>query len=217
MVIDNDTEKRIFEAGSFKLAGEARRKDAALAAEAVLKMLMVEAREKGEVANVDAAMIVNVMNEFPGVGRRFEKIVDGLYTDYAHHPEEIAATVEIALEQAKMDAKAGVVVVYQPHQNTRQHKVKNEYAHAFDGATKVFWLPTYLTREDPLLNILTNTELAALVEGVDAEAVELNDELKERLDQYLKDNYLVVLMTAGPADTWLREKYLTPQTKFSLI
>ena len=157
------------------------------------------------------------MNEFPGVGRRFEKIVDGLYTDYAHHPEEIAATVEIALEQAKMDAKAGVVVVYQPHQNTRQHKVKNGYAHAFDEATKVFWLPTYLTREDPLLNILTNTELAALVEGVDAEAVELNDELKERLDQYLKDNYLVVLMTAGPADTWLREKYLTPQTKFSLI
>lgn len=217
MVIDNDTEKRIFEASSFKLAGEARRKDAALAAEAVLKMLMVEAREKGEVANVDAAMIVNVMNEFPGVGRRFEKIVDGLYTDYAHHPEEIAATVEIALEQAKMDAKAGVVVVYQPHQNTRQHKVKNGYAHAFDEATKVFWLPTYLTREDPLLNILTNTELAALVEGVDAEAVELNDELKERLDQYLKDNYLVVLMTAGPADTWLREKYLTPQTKFSLI
>ncbi len=208
MVIDNDTEKRIFKAGDFKLAGEARRKDAALAAEAVLKMLMIEAREKGEVANVDAATIINIMNEFPGVGRRFERIRDGLYTDYAHHPEEITATVEIALEQAKNDGRKGVVVVYQPHQNTRQHKVKSGYKHAFDGVEKVFWLPTYLTREDPMLGILSNTELAAGVDGGIAETAELNDDLKEKLNQYLNDGYLVVLMTAGPADGWLREKFL---------
>ena len=40
------------------------------------------------------------MNEFPGVGRRFEQVSEGYYSDYAHHPEEVAATVEIALEEA---------------------------------------------------------------------------------------------------------------------
>ena len=40
-----------------------------------------------------------------------------------------------------------------------------------------------------------------------AEVAELNDELAEKLKRYVADGYLVILMTAGPADTWLREKF----------
>ena len=54
-----------------------------------------------------------------------------------------------------------VVVVYQPHQNIRQHEIVKEdaYRHCFDGAKLVYWLPTYLSREDPNLSILSPTEL----------------------------------------------------------
>lgn len=191
-------ESSSFDKDDFKLAGEVRRGDAALAAEAILRMDSTLRREK----------IVEVLNEFPGVGRRFERIVDGVYTDYAHHPEEIAATVDIAKDEARLRNKKGVVVVYQPHQNTRQHEVREEYRDAFEGVDKIFWLPTYLTREDSNLPILTPKELVAELDNKEvAEVANLDNDLARRLKQYVVDGYLVLLMTAGPADNWWRENF----------
>ena len=185
----------------FQLAGEVRRYDAALARVAVGKMLEEMGREAG-------AEVTEALNSFPGVGRRFERIADGVYTDYAHHPEEIAATVDVAREEANMRGKKGVVVVYQPHQNVRQHEVRDGYRDAFSGVEKIYWLPTYLTREDPSLAILAPEELISGLSNKEvAEPAELDEELKEKLKRYLEDDYLVVLMTAGPADGWLREEF----------
>ena len=185
----------------FRLAGEARRVDAALAAEAV-KVMMVE---EG-IYNNSRTKIIEILNEFPGVGRRFEKIAEGVYSDYAHHPEEIAATMDVAKDEERLGNYRGTVVVYQPHQNVRQHEVKDEYKKAFLGADKIFWLPTYLTRENPDLVVLTPEDLISVLENKEvAESAEMNDELAEKLKKYVNDGYLVVLMTAGPADEWLRK------------
>ncbi len=189
-------------AGDFDLAGEARRTDAALAVNAVLYML------GGSADDSEVDRMIGVMNGFPGVGRRFERINSGVYSDYAHHPEEIAATVEMAKEEAELSGRNGVVVVYQPHQNTRQHEVKDGYRDAFVGADKVLWLPTYLTRENEELRVIKPEEFIADLSNTEvAEPAELGDELEEKLRKYLDDNYLVILMTAGPADAWFREKF----------
>ena len=190
----------------FKLAGAARRTDAELAFRAI-KMMSSDEAKKGKMPSSEVEfdeILEATLNDFPGVGRRFERLADGIYTDYAHHPEEIAATVEMAQEQAEMDGLKGVVVVYQPHQNTRQHEVREGYSEAFNGVTKVFWLPTYLTRENPELKVLKPEEL---YEGIDvAETAELDDGLFDEILKWRDDGYLVILMTAGPADGWLREK-----------
>ena len=181
----------------FKIAGEARRKDAALATLAVHEMA----------PEIEMSKIVGVLNEFPGVGRRFEKLADGIYTDYAHHPEEIKATIDIAFDEAQRNGKSGVVVVYQPHQNTRQHEVKEGYFDAFDKVDKIYWLPTYLTRENPDLPVLTAAELVAgLKDSNKAEVAEVDDELFAKILAERDAGHLVVLMTAGPADEWLRKK-----------
>ncbi len=181
-----------------KLAGEVRRYDAALAVAAIMEMA----------PEISQGEIVKVLNEFPGVGRRFEKIAEGVYTDYAHHPEEIAATMDVVKDEKRLHGYKGIVVVYQPHQNIRQHEVRGGYKDVFDGADKIYWLPTYLTRENPDLAVLTPSDL---IDGLSnknvAEAAELNDELAEKLQRYVDDGYLVILMTAGPADAWLREKF----------
>ena len=191
-------EQSSFDENEFKLAGEVRREDAALAAEAVLAMAPEIPRKK----------IVEILNEFPGAGRRFERIVDGVYTDYAHHPEEIAATMGVVKDERRLHGKKGIVVIYQPHQNTRQHEVRDGYAEAFLGADKIYWLPTYLTRENPDLPVFSSAELIdGLANKHLAEAAELSDDLAVKLRQYIDDGYLVVLMTAGPADGWLREKF----------
>ena len=184
------------------LAGLARREDATTA----LKALKIMCESLGVKKN--ESEIISALNSFPGVGRRFERIFDGVYTDYAHHPEEIAATIEIAREEAKNLGKKGVVVVYEPHQNTRQHEVKAGYKTAFDGADKVFWLPTYLTREDESLKILTPADfIADLANKSVAESAEMDEELGKKLKKYVADGYLVLLMTAGPADAWLRSLF----------
>lgn len=183
----------------FKLAGEVRRKDAMLAALAVKKIC----QDNGSDVVLDR--IVSILNEYPGVGRRFERLRDGLYTDYAHHPEEIAATMNIALEECKIKEKRGVVVIYQPHQNVRQHEVRLGYRDVFLGASRVLWLPTYLTREDPNLRIIMPGEfIRGLSNAQVAEEVELGDGLAKKIKRYIEKGYLVLLMTAGPADEWLR-------------
>lgn len=181
-----------------QLAGEVRRKDAALAM-AAIKLMAPNAKDEE---------IVKVLNEFPGVGRRFEKIAEGVYTDYAHHPEEIVATVQMAREEAARTEGKGVVVVYQPHQNVRQHEVRDGYEKAFAGADRIYWLPTYLTREDLTLPVLSPEDLIAGISNKDvAEPAVLDDELAHKLEKHLDEGYLVLLMTAGPADAWLREKF----------
>lgn len=186
----------------FKLAGAARREDAGLALLAVEEI----ASELG--MNVAREKIVAILNDFPGSGRRFERITEGVYSDYGHHPEEIAATVKVAQEEAQRLNLRGIVLVYEPHQNTRQHEVFGGYNKAFVGVDKLFWLPTYLTRENPDLAIITPDDfIKSLCNSEIGEAAETNDVLAHKLMDYRDDGYLILLMSAGPADAWYRKVF----------
>lgn len=181
------------------LPGELRRLDATLAMDVVSRI--------AEDANqpISHQQLVRVMNNFPGVLRRFEKLLPGIYTDYAHHPSEIAAVLEAAEETAAREGYTGVIVVYEPHQNTRQHAIREQYRNVFDAATLVYWLPTYLTREDPNLRILAPDDLIMDLESPSlAKVVNSEEQLITWLRQDYADNYLIILLSAGPADAWLR-------------
>lgn len=196
----------------FKMAGKARREDARLAMGAVLMMLrdtlaadVMAGREPQMVPNF--IEIQERLEDFPGVGRRFEQLEEGIYTDYAHHPDEVAATMNIALEECKLKGYEGVAVIYEPHQNARQHAVRRGYRNAFKGAEQVYWLPTYLTREPEGLKVLKPRDLIKGLKNADvAVPTELTDEFFNELMNWHSAGYMIVLMTAGPADAWLREK-----------
>lgn len=184
------------------LAGEARRYDATLAID-VLEQILPRRRLTKKRQH---RQLVDILNRFPGVGRRFEQVSEGYYSDYAHHPEEVAATVEIAIEEAERRGLKGVVAIYQPHQNTRQVELANEYADAFRGVAKLYWVPTFLTREDPELTVMRPKDFINCLENKKvAEAAELNDELAETIRKWRKKGYLILLMSAGPADAWIRK------------
>lgn len=140
--------------------------------------------------------------KFPGTDRRFEKLADNLYSDYGHHPEEIAATLQRARETSE-----NIVLVYQPHQNWRQHFIRDHYTNQFEQAKKIFWLPTYLTRENPDQPILSPEELTTNITNKEAiEYGDLNDSLWENIQKYREAGYLVLCMGAGTIDGWVREK-----------
>lgn len=145
--------------------------------------------------------IIDALNSFPGTGRRFEKLAENLYSDYAHHPAEIKATVQMARELSK-----DVVVVYQPHQNVRQHKVKDDYTDCLDGVTHIYWTPTYLTREKAGQPILSPEELTTNLTNQAITISELDDDLWKAIDSHRKDGALVLVMGAGPIDGWVRQR-----------
>ncbi len=174
-----------------QLAGEHNRRNATL----VLKALERLGIGDGETNSA-------VLNQFPGTDRRFEKLTDNLYSDYGHHPEEIAATLQLARELSDH-----VALVYQPHQNWRQHFVRDEYTTQFDLAEKVYWLPTYLTRENPDQPTLSPQELTTRITNQSALSYgELNDALWDEIQKHRQAGRLVLCMGAGTIDGWVREK-----------
>jgi len=146
--------------------------------------------------------ICEALTSFPGSARRFEKLGDNLYSDYGHHPAEIAATLQLARELSDH-----VVLVYQPHQNVRQHQIRKEYTDCMQLAEQIYWLPTYLAREDPALSVLSPEELA--VNLVNREAVtfaDLNDDLWSHITTARAEGKLVLCMGAGTIDSWVRKQ-----------
>lgn len=159
----------------------------------------VAARVVSQLTGTPLATASRLLITFPGTSRRFEKLADNLYSDYAHHPAEIAATLELARELSEH-----VVVVYQPHQNTRQHQLV--YDHCFDHAEKVYWLPTYLSREDPSLPVLTASQLTSKLDLKKIIEAKLDDVLWHHILDERKAGKLVIIMGAGSIDGWARHQ-----------
>ena len=178
----------------YKLVGEHNRHNAFLVAQAFKELYP-------EIPYIE---VVKHLNNFPGSKRRFEQLSDNKYTDYAHHPREIESTIEMAHELGKT-----VVVVYQPHQNVRQHQIIKDggYKDAFAEADKVFWLPTYLTREDPDQPVLGPKRLVATVSNYkDVEIIEDIDVLIKPITEISK-KAIVVFMGAVDIDDWARANF----------
>lgn len=155
-----------------------------------------------EYLGFDVSAAHEALERFPGTNRRFEKLADHLYSDYGHHPVEIAATLQMARELSPE-----VVVVYQPHQNRRQHDIQHEYRDQFALAEAVYWLPTYLSREDPTLPILEPETLVSGLTNRDVVHIaDMNNELWQSIQTARQAGKLVLAFSAGSLDGWLRDQ-----------
>ena len=78
------------------------------------------------------------IERFSGVQRRFESwgSVGGVEVvhDYAHHPTEVAATIEAAL---RVFPRMPVHVLFQPHQHSRTSRFLEEFAESLRAADRV--------------------------------------------------------------------------------
>jgi UDP-N-acetylmuramate--alanine ligase len=195
----NNSKKSTFQE-KLSLNGNHFRQNAELAYQTLLNVL----KDQGNPPNAqNTKRIIDGINCFPGTQRRMEKLVDNLYTDYAHHPSEIHATLQSACEINK-----DVIVVYQPHQNIRQYSIMNQYAYCFEKAKKVYWLPTYLTREKSDLPIIEPHELISNVKSsTKIEVAQLNKDLRKKITDHIKEDQIVVGMGAGSIDSWLRDSF----------
>lgn len=163
-----------------------------------------------EVTNKPIGQLVEIMSKFPGSQRRMERIVDGLYSDYAHTPEKIRGAMSVALEMAE-DTNKNVVVIYEPLTNRRQHYMLKDYRDCFDGAKIVYWIPSYLAREDPEQRIIAPAELIShLSDPSVAKPMQRDEQLENVIREHLKNGDMVVGMAGGGGgslDEWLRSRF----------
>ena len=180
------------------LAGEFNRRDAWLAI-----------RTAQQLGDWPLDQLLEIMNRFPGLQRRMEQLTPGLYSDYAHTPEKIRGAMSTALEMAGPDKR--VVVLYEPLTDRRQHHMKDDYKDCFSGAAKVYWLPSYLAREDPNVAILTPQELIThLADPSIAQPAAMGPDLQQTISRHLAAGDIVVGIAGGGGgslDEWLRQEF----------
>jgi len=182
------------------LKGLYNRLDAWLACEAVR-----------QVTGVPTEDLIAHINRFPGLQRRMELLAPNLYSDYAHTVDKIRGAMSTAREMAD-DSGQNLVVIYEGLHNKRQHYIMNDYKDVFNGAAQVYWVPSYLAREDPNLRILPPAELITrLSDPSVAVPAELDADLKRTIQSHLDKGDMVVAMSGGGGgslDEWLRTEFI---------
>ncbi len=138
------------------------------------------------------------ISKFRGIARRFERkgIAFGktVFTDYAHHPTEIAATIKTARE-----IFPSVAVVFQPHTYSRTQSLMDGFVNALSIADTVILAPIFSAREAPADGVSSHALCRKIVENKEkaycfdtfTEIVERCKDLREKA---------VIFMGAGDID-----------------
>lgn len=184
-----------------KLAGLYNRLDAWLAIQAV-----------HEVTKTPIKKLIPLMNKFPGLSRRMEQIIPNLYSDYAHTPEKIRGAMSVALEMCEKSTNSKkLIVVYEGLTDRRQHFMIDDYKDCFDGAEHIYWVPSYLAREDPNQRVIPPSELIShLTDPTIATPMERDENLNKVIQKHLDAGDMVVAMVGGGGgslDDWLRDHF----------
>src|SRR5207302_1480361 len=92
-----------------------------------------------------------------------------------------------------------------------QHYMLDDYQDGFDGAKKVYWIPSYLAREDPNQRVIPPAEMIShLSDPSIAEPMERDEQLKAVIQKHLDKGDMVVAMAGGGGDSldeWLRQEF----------
>jgi UDP-N-acetylmuramate--alanine ligase len=102
----------------------------------------------GIALGVEIGKMLPGLEAFMGVERRFQRIADvggvTIIDDYAHHPTEIAATIEAA--RAAFPGRR-LVLAFQPHLYSRTRDFASDFGRALSGGDVVFLTELYPARE----------------------------------------------------------------------
>lgn len=142
--------------------------------------------------------IMSGLKIFTGTDRRFEKKgeVGGITVidDYAHHPQEIRAT----LSAAKNYPHKKLWCVFQPHTYTRTRAFLDEFADALLAADEVILADIYAARETDTLGVSAK-DIAIRLErlGASVHYIPSFDEIETFILEHCINGDLLITMGAG--------------------
>ena len=149
--------------------------------------------------NISIKNIYKGLNDFQGVGRRFEisklNLFDQsriLIDDYGHHPVEISATIQ-AIRQ-KFPRKK-ICMIFEPHRYTRTQQLFNDFVQVLSQVDSLLLLDIYPASEKPIKGISSKKLISEITKKHEnAEYIGKSDPLV-----WLESNYknFSILITQG--------------------
>ena len=135
--------------------------------------------------NVPADLIRAGLEEFAGVGRRFDVkgVINNitLIDDYGHHPVEIRVTLEAA-RGCPFDR---ILVLFQPHRYTRTKHLWDDFCRSFNQADMVVLMDIYAAGEPPIPGI-TGQALADAIRAAGHKNVVFHSSMQEGIEELLR-------------------------------
>jgi UDP-N-acetylmuramate--alanine ligase len=148
---------------------------------------------------LDLGHCAQILQQFSGTGRRFDIL--GTYhgitliDDYAHHPTEVAATLEAA--RAKFP-KRNIWVVWQPHTFSRTTTLLSQFAKSFGQADHLIIGEIFASREKN--ETISGAQVAAGIPHPDIRFIATIAEITEYLLGILTSGDVLIVLSAGDAD-----------------
>jgi UDP-N-acetylmuramate--alanine ligase len=143
------------------------------------------------------------VTSFTGVRRRFQMkgaarnvtVVD----DYAHHPSEVAAT----LQAAKAGIWGRVITVFQPHRYSRTNFLHEDFGRVFKDADAVIVTDVYSAGEEPLPGVDGKLIVNSILESEPYKDVAYFPK-KSDISDYVTGRLIGgdILLTMGAGDIW---------------
>ncbi|HAF28370.1 MAG TPA: UDP-N-acetylmuramate--L-alanine ligase [Bacteroidales bacterium] len=150
--------------------------------------------------------IFNALGRFKGIQRRFDYQVyqeNFVYIDdYAHHPEELKASISSAKELFRIKKITGI---FQPHLYTRTRDFAEEFAKSLDLLDEIILLDIYPAREEPIAGVTSKI----IFDNIKNQNKTMCT--KAELMDVLKNKKPEVLMTLGAGDI---DEFVEPIKKF---
>lgn len=143
--------------------------------------------------------IASGLAEFQGVQRRFQILTQSdsytIVDDYAHHPSEIAAT----LNAARHSHKDRIIAIFQPHRYSRTQAFAREFGAAFANANEVIITDIYAAGETPIPDITAELIIGHLNENhhPNTRYIACHNEIEEYIRGHIQPNDLVITLGAG--------------------
>ena len=148
--------------------------------------------------NIPFCVIKETLESFKNASRRFEIKKTKPYTvidDYAHHPNEIRATLSSARE---MFGDKRIIAVFQPHRYSRVAPLIEDFASSFKDADTVIITDIYAAGEEPIEGV-SGEILAEKIKGKGKEvyfAKYLSD-VESIVKDIAKENDVILFLGAG--------------------
>lgn len=157
----------------------------------------------------DKEAVKEALRSFEGVKRRMEVYINTpklvYIDDYAHHPEELRATIE---SLRGIFPGRRLLAIFQPHLYTRTRDFAAEFSEVLSLCDEVIMVPIYPARELPIEGVCS--EMIGRNLKVEWQLVERED-VSERLREM--DTDVVVTFGAGNIDAVCEDIYKTLQSK----
>ncbi len=152
---------------------------------------------------LDGREVAKYIGLFDGVDRRFSergKLKCGarVIVDYAHHPSEIAATVDTV----RLMSKGKIIAVFEPHTYSRTKALLEEFGKCFFWVDELIVLPTYSAREDCAMG-LDGSALASYLNSLGEGVIYLEnyEQAREYINATAKERDTVIVLGAGSIDS----------------